>query len=136
MNILFVGPVEPPINGQSLAFTKVYNFINCKHKLLVDTNYKVKSTLLIALLNIKNIIKMIYYILYYRVDVIYFTWSRNLLGSIRDVALISVANLKNTRVVNHLHGSDFYDFIHSTNKLYKNILFHNGIKKIIKKLRL
>lgn len=51
------------------------------------------------------------------------------MGSIKDVLLIELASLQNIRLINHLHGSDFYDFLHAAPTWYYKILF-NAYSKV------
>ena len=91
MRILFVGPITPPLHGQSIAFAKVFDSVNCDDfKLLVNTNSKNNNTLSLILLNIKNIFLMFRYVFFERIEVVYFTCSRSFYGSIKDVILITV----------------------------------------------
>jgi glycosyltransferase involved in cell wall biosynthesis len=119
---LFFGPIMPPIHGQSLAFTRLYEKINHDDKLLIDTNIEGFSMSHKVFLTLKLLLKIFYCTFFHKYDVVYFTCSRTFLGSIRDVFLINASYLKGVKIVNHLHGSDFYDFLHSTSKWYYKIL--------------
>jgi glycosyltransferase involved in cell wall biosynthesis len=128
LKILCVGPLPPPIHGQSLAFKRFYESINDNNKFLVNTSieqnnifYKIIGTFII-------LASIFHKIIFFRIDVIYFTCSRSFTGSIKDVVLINLAALKNIKIVNHLHGSDFYDFLHSSPKWYQRFLFYSYSK--------
>lgn len=51
------------------------------------------------------------------------------MGSIKDVLLIKLASFKNIKLINHLHGSDFYEFLHGSSAWYQKILF-NAYSKV------
>lgn len=121
--ILFVGPITPPLTGQSLAFTRFVEAcdINDKDIINISTEYSNKlHKIYFSLLSCFHIFRKVTFGDY---DGVYFTCSRSLLGSIRDVVLINMSSLKGLRIINHLHGSDFYDFLHSSSPVYKKILF-------------
>lgn len=123
--ILLVGPILPPITGQSLAFTRVYESYNSNEVELINTNLEKQSNLKKSFNTIYIILEIIYKILFNKYNTVYFTCSRSFSGSIKDVVLIQCASLKKSKVVNHLHGSDFYDFLHNSPNFYKNILINS-----------
>lgn len=118
-NILFVGPYPPPLNGQSISFHEVYeNFLY--KKILVNTskygNRKYMN-------NCYSIFRITYYLLIKKVSLVYFTCSRNKFSSIKDLWLIFLCYLKGIRIINHLHGADFQNFINSFNFTRFIVLF-------------
>lgn len=127
--ILCVGPKLPPIHGQSLAFTRFYESINNGEKLLVNTNMEDSTRFDKIFGTFKTLFLIFYKIFFLKIDVVYFTCSRSFMGSIKDIFLINLASFKNIKLINHLHGSDFYDFLHSSPKWYKKILF-NAYSKV------
>jgi len=123
--ILLVGPLFPPIHGQSLAFTRFVEHIDDKNKIVININYEDNSKLLKVLITFKTLYLIVFKTLFFKYDVVYFTCSRSFLGSIKDVLLINLVSFKKVKLINHLHGSDFYDFLHGSSKWYKNILFYS-----------
>lgn len=121
-SILFAGPMLPPIHGQSLAFTYLYESITTK-KYLVDTNSEGNHVFGKLGRTIKAIIAIIYVLMTKNIDTVYFTCSRSFLGSIKDIILINLAKHRKIKIINHLHGSDFYDFIHTAHSIHKKLLF-------------
>jgi glycosyltransferase involved in cell wall biosynthesis len=128
LKILLVGPLLPPIHGQSLAFTRFYESIVSDEKLCISTNMEHKSTFMKFIGTFKIFFMIFYRITFYKIDIIYFTCSRSFLGSLKDILLINLATLNNIKLVNHLHGSDFYDFLYSSPSWYKKILFNSYAK--------
>lgn len=122
--ILLVGPLFPPVHGQSLAFTRFYESIDNHSKFLIDTNMEDISKFGKIIGTLKTVFWILHKLLFNKIDVVYFTCSRSFLGSIKDVLLINLASCKNIRLINHLHGSDFYDFLHHSPKWYQKILFY------------
>jgi glycosyltransferase involved in cell wall biosynthesis len=129
LKILLVGPLLPPVHGQSLAFTRFYESIDDNSKILINTNLEDKTKFGKILNTGKTLLSIAFKSLFYKYDVVYFTCSRSFLGSIKDVLLINLVSLKKVKIINHLHGSDFNEFLHSSPKWYQNILF-GSYKKI------
>jgi glycosyltransferase involved in cell wall biosynthesis len=115
-----MGPVPPPYHGQSVAFSTVIN------KLQEDKNNKCTIINLSGnntiLRGIMLCIKIIYLLLFFKYDVVYFTCSRSFFGSLRDIILLFCCRLKSFYVVNHLHGSDFKSFYKHQTYIYKKII--------------
>ena len=119
--ILCVGPLPPPVHGQSVAFEfacqgMTYNKIiinqNCESNSIID---KIVNTLFVSL-------RVVWTILTKKIDLIYFTCSRSLLGAFKDVALLLAARVKGIKAVNHLHGADFNKFYFGQNFFIKRLL--------------
>ena len=123
MKVLLVGPLSPPIHGQSLAFTRFVENIN-NNKTVINTNLGHQSALSKIINYLKNLILIFIKTLFFKYDVVYFTCSRSLFGSLKDVVLINVAKFRKIKVINHLHGSDFNKFLHNSPKAYKKILIY------------
>lgn len=123
MKILLVGPILPPVHGQSLAFTRIAESVEESGKIVVNTNLEDKSKLGKIFGTIKTLLSLSIKALFIKYDVVYFTCTRSMLGSIKDIVLIYLVSLKGVKIVNHLHGSDFYEFLHNSPKWYQRILF-------------
>lgn len=112
MRLLLVGPNSNPITGQSVAFGY-----------LVSQGYPVifnsgGNSLLGKLLHfIKYGIFLPLKCVIYRPQAIYLTISRSKVGFFRDLYLFAIARLLKTKVVVHLHGSDFQSFVESSKRL-------------------
>ena len=123
MKPFFVGPLIPPVTGQSLAFTRFVESIVDNEKIVVNTNFENKTGLSKIFISIKTLLNISLKALFSRYHLVYFTCSRSMLGSIKDIVLINIVSFKGKKIVNHLHGSDFYDFLHNSPKWYQKILF-------------
>jgi glycosyltransferase involved in cell wall biosynthesis len=121
--VFCVGPLVPPIHGQSLAFTRFVESLDTKERVVVNTNLEDKSKLGKIFSTITTLFAIFIKALFTKYDVVYFTCSRSFLGSIKDIVLINLVSLRRVKIVNHLHGSDFYDFLHNSPIWYKKILF-------------
>jgi len=125
MKYLLVGPVIGPVHGQSLAFTRFIESIEIASRIVVDTNLESKSKIAKVIYTFSTLLAIFVKAVFCKYDILYFTCSRSLLGSIKDILLINIVSLKNKKIINHLHGSDFYDFLHTCPNWYKKILIHS-----------
>lgn len=123
MKYFFVGPLIPPITGQSLAFSRFVESISINKKIVLNTNYENKTILIKIFFSIKTLLILFLRALFNDYHLVYFTCSRSILGSIKDILLINLASFKKKKIINHLHGSDFYEFLHNSPKWYRKILF-------------
>ena len=129
MKYLLVGPLIEPVHGQSIAFTRFVESISQTDKDVIDTNLEDKPKINKLALSFILLIKIAMKVLMNRYDVVYFTCSRSLLGSIKDILLINLASVnKVSKIVNHLHGSDFYFFINKCPKWYRYLLLMSYTK--------
>lgn len=130
IHVLFFGPIPPLFHGQSLAFQKATE-IPVESKTIIDINLTGKSSVKKLTLSFFIFLELFYVFLFKsKPDIVYFTCSRSLLGSVRDVVLLQLAGFFNVPVVNHLHGADFKAFYNSVPKFYQALL-----KRSYKKVR-
>ena len=120
--ILFVGTVPPPFHGQAIAFQAAYASMRGR-KYLVNQNFETKSVWMKCLLLILSFFKIWYFLLFKKIDAVYFTCSRSLPGSLKDVVLVYSAKCFGLPVVNHLHGAGMREFMERLPRLYRSVVF-------------
>lgn len=101
-NILFFCPIPPPLGGQAFVSNMVYELI--KPKYLINTNTKNRY-----FDNFNSIIQSFWFLIFCKVDLVYFTCTRSKKGAIKDVILLSLCKLRKIKVINHLHGNEIMD---------------------------
>lgn len=106
---LFFGPYPLPLTGQSVAFKEIYDNYNDKKKLCNISKFgtKIYANMLYVLIVIPFIF------LFTNIKVVYFTCSRTKFGFIRDFWLIFFSFIFDVKIINHIHGNDFQNFIES-----------------------
>ena len=106
-NILFFGPIPPPITGQAIAFSEIYYRIELGNKFLVNTSsistYKIFTS-------IRVILRVTGIFVRNRIDLVYFTCSRTKMGFVKDLYLVFLSAISKAKIINHVHGADFYTF--------------------------
>ena len=98
--VLFVAPLPPPLGGQAEISKTIFQLLN--PGIYINTN---NSRGVIA--NINCVVKIVYFLSFFKVDAVYFTCSRTVLGSIKDLVLIFFSSLRKIKIINHVHGNDF-----------------------------
>ncbi|MGY5710105.1 glycosyltransferase family 4 protein [Vibrio cincinnatiensis] len=106
MKVIFVGPKENPITGQSLSFKELFDSFNLCEKNKI--NYGDNSFIGLIVF----FFRYIKTVSFSSFDKLYLTTSRSKLGFFRDAFVILTFKIFNTKseVVNHLHGADFISF--------------------------
>jgi len=126
----------PPIfTGQSIAFSYALSSID-RESLVINTQRF--SNKLLSFIYIQ--LRVFQVFILNSIDTIYITTSRSYFGFFREALILLFAKLFKIRVVNHLHGSDFYDFYNSSwvlkkilgplyNHISTSIVLLNGMKE-------
>jgi glycosyltransferase involved in cell wall biosynthesis len=116
--VLFFGPLTEPITGQSIAFQYVCDTL-LRDNVLINTAFFGKKRVLNTLYSLSL---TIFYFLTKRIDIVYFTASRSGPGFLKDYVLVLLSYLNSARIITHIHGADFDDFLSSSVILKNSIL--------------
>ena len=138
MNILFIAPLPPPINGQSIAakflFDKLSNDLSLDIN-LVNIAKESHSDGLTSFSRIIDIIRHLKQIAYYKnsADIIYLHISESLFGNLRDLIIYFICRKKLNKLIIHLHGGSFGLQILERNLFLKkiNLFYLKKVKGVI-----
>ena len=128
--VCIIGPLPPPVNGNSKALDTIINSAECKknYRFLVlnlSEYYKSGVSGSISLGKIGGIIRVLGDLKKFQkenqIDTYYLSNAQSTGGVIRDILILRQIkrNKKNSKVVIHLHGGGFKQFYSQSNQLIK-----------------
>lgn len=113
-NILFFGPIPPPVFGEAIAFRAAYEGTKTEKKWLVNKNVVGKNPLLKVWLHGMSLAKLSWILLLQKVDIVYISCSRGKVSCWRDIITIFLSKtLFGKKIIVHLHGADFLELLTS-----------------------
>lgn len=136
MNILFIAPIPPPINGQSLYAEVLLERLKGKAK--VDIVNMAKSSHIDGLTSLTRIIEVLRFFikikqLNRRADVIYLHISESIFGNLKDLVIYFLCRKNINKFIIHLHGGSFEKQVLSNNYLLRllNSFYIKKMKGVI-----
>lgn len=105
--VLFIGPVPPPITGQSIACQVFIEALREKHNVtLIDINKSDFASGGLAWVRVKEIMRILVRVRReaLRADAVYFAITESLLGNVKDLMIYLMCWRLLPRTVIHLHG--------------------------------
>ncbi|MCU1807117.1 glycosyltransferase family 4 protein [Cytobacillus firmus] len=131
-NVCMIAPFPPPMTGNAKAVETIVNSEKCSEKFnFYKINLSSKGVRKSGDISIEKI-KMIYNSIKLlrkvqsetEVDTYYLTIAQSMTGCIRDIVLLNTIYKKkgNSKVVLHLHGGGFKEFINNTNPYIKYLI--------------
>jgi len=130
--ILLIGSFPPPYHGSAIYLNKLSKKLAQENDLqvfIIDTSDKrddLKNLGRLDLINVvtavKSILKLIYFLLSKKPDIVYIPISQNKLAYLRDGIFIFISKVLAKKVLIHLHGSYFLDFYKKSGALYKKFI--------------
>ena len=112
--VLLIGPLPPPITGQSMAFSYLKILEKKEEAITIFNTQKFKIKLINYLF---SVFVHPFKIIFSNYTTIYFIGSRSAVGFLRQLPFLVVAIFKNIRLINHLHGADFKQFYNNAGAL-------------------
>lgn len=124
--VIFIGNYPPPFSGQSIAFKTLVDGYSIKSKdfFVINTIEKIgKRGVVYRVLDYIGVIfKLLYLLLFKKVNTIYHIVSSNKNGFIRDFVVINISYLFGKKIVLHSHNGNYDQFYDSgSDSLKKNI---------------
>ena len=116
--MVFLGPQNLPVTGQSHSFHKTFDIFNGKKLKLC---YPSKNSKYFVLKTLWFVIRLFCCSLQNK-DHFYLTISRSRFGFYRDFIIFFVSQIFNRRLLIHLHGADFKDFFAASSYLDKHLI--------------
>lgn len=120
--VLFVGPVPPPITGQSVSFQHTVDVIECKKKYVINQNLEGEKVIKKLFKTVSVVISYFWYFVTKKIDIVYFTNTRSVEGSMKDMVLIILSKVFKKKIINHIHGAELQSFISDLPMFYRNLV--------------
>jgi glycosyltransferase involved in cell wall biosynthesis len=121
-NILLIGVLPPPINGQTLAFQALIDGLDAKVLTLSGMkakNFKIKTTKILIYLRL--LIRLIG-IISFKKYVVYHTLSQSKEGFMRDFPIVFISKLFGCKVIGHIHGGNYDGFYQNQNTFFQTLI--------------
>jgi len=129
--LIMIGPIPPPLNGQSVAFNALVEYLNENNDWAdtVDLTSKSQGSKMKRLKEYFRIFKEFNGKLTDDVNIVYLTTAQSRHGFFRDFFFIEISKLKKKKVITHLHGGNFKSFYENENYIMRYL-----IKRVYKKV--
>lgn len=136
MKALFIAPIPPPINGQSLASKVFLDELETSTEVyVVDLSRTITGGVVNSILRLLKLIKIYLDICICRpasYQAIYFTISESLQGNVKDMVIYLLCYRQLDRMTVHLHGgANMQRLMNSTFLSFLNNFFLRKVKNII-----
>lgn len=137
-NLIFVGPLPPPVLGESIALQSLYNSEKLhRHYRVKKINLSRKDFEHPGALSFEKLFRDSFAIIYTGVlslrmkhPILYISISQTKMGLLRDCVMIQVCKiLGRGKVVSHLHGNNLGGTIDATSGLVQKFIIHS-LRKI------
>ncbi len=132
MKVIIIGAFPPPYHGTTIYTSKLKELLVKKGDLqifVVDTSDKRNDLTNLGKFDIQNlkaglisVLKLIYYQLFKKPDIVYIPISQNKWAYFRDGLFILISKLFSSKVLIHLHGSYFLEFYKNSGNIYKKFI--------------
>lgn len=133
MNVLFIAPLPPPVNGQSLVSQRLLEHLQSSHH-VTEVNIRKNSLKdgMDSATRVGEVLQTFRAVYRHRrqVDTVYLTVSESLAGNIKDLVICLICRRLRGRMYVHLHGGSLRRLLYDR---YRSIRWLN--KVILKGLR-
>ncbi len=132
MKVIIIGAFPPPYHGTTIYTSKLKELLLKEGDLqifVLDTSDKRNDLTNLGKFDIQNlkaglisVLKLIYYQLFKKPDIVYIPISQNKWAYFRDGLFILISKLFSSKVLIHLHGSYFLEFYKNSGNIYKKFI--------------
>ncbi|MDM5340539.1 glycosyltransferase family 4 protein [Fictibacillus enclensis] len=113
-NVLIVGPLPPPIHGESVAINTIVRSKKIQFECnLISVNTNRKNTNRAGKFSVRKILsdiyiinKILFYVIFKHIDVLYLSISQTKLGLLRDLVILGISTNFSKKSIVHLHGNN------------------------------
>jgi glycosyltransferase involved in cell wall biosynthesis len=127
--IILVGTLPPPVNGQSMAFKIIVDWLQETNTQVKIVNIANRNILGENRFNYLNRIvdyalvafQLIVYCLYGK-SIVYIQTSQSKMGFLRDKLIVSISKFFGAKVIGHLHGGNYNQFYEEQSTVYKKAI--------------
>ena len=120
-NWLLIGPLPPPITGQSMAFEALVRSMPPEAGFAVDFSFRSSGRLRQLLHWMRLLVRCAFLLLFSRRHV-YITIAQSPAGFLRDAIVILMATLLRRKTICHLHGGNYDRFYASQGKMFRALI--------------
>src|SRR6185312_14520319 len=114
MRVLFIAPLPPPYNGQTLAAKILLDYLENEHQVeIVNLIKKSHKDGITNISRVFEIVKVLFQILrkQKRADIIYLHNSESIAGNFRDLLIYIICYKKLSQLYIHLHGGSIKKWV-------------------------
>jgi glycosyltransferase involved in cell wall biosynthesis/ubiquinone/menaquinone biosynthesis C-methylase UbiE len=109
-DILLIGIIPPPINGQTIAFQALANEMNVSILTLSGKrNENIGNRLIKAIIYFRLLFRLITKLIF-KNHVVYHTLSQSKSGFMRDFPIVLMAKFLGSKIIVHIHGGNYDGF--------------------------
>jgi glycosyltransferase involved in cell wall biosynthesis/ubiquinone/menaquinone biosynthesis C-methylase UbiE len=120
--ILIVGILPPPINGQTIAFQSLSRELSCEILTLSGKRHESTLGLLGKIWIYVGLLVRLFLKLIQKKYVVYHTISQSREGFLRDFPIVILSKIFGSKVVLHIHGGNYDSFYNTQNAIIRKLI--------------
>ena len=122
VNTLLIGILPPPINGQTIAFQALADDLGGDILTLSGKRHEDFSGIFFKIFTFLGLLFRLFFKLISKKYHVYHTISQSQEGFIRDLPIVFLSKLFNSKVIVHIHGGNYDGFYQSQNSNFKSLI--------------
>jgi glycosyltransferase involved in cell wall biosynthesis/2-polyprenyl-3-methyl-5-hydroxy-6-metoxy-1,4-benzoquinol methylase len=121
-NILLIGSIPPPINGQTLSFQALVEEMNVESLMLLGLRGVNMRVFLSKIFVFLGLLIRLFGKVIFKNYVVYQTFSQSKEGFFRDFPIVFISKFLGSKVIGHIHGGNYDGFYFAQNRLIKSLI--------------